>query len=53
MDEHYYALFSNATGAYQGGIGFFASEEEAEESAGARGMLDDNVYVAEADWASH
>lgn len=50
----YYGIFSVKTGAYQGGIGFFETDEEAEQYANDAGYLDDDQsYVGEAEWARY
>lgn len=47
----WYGLFSLHTGAYQGGLGFFSSLEEAEEAASLSDEEQEESYVGEANWA--
>lgn len=51
MTENWYGLFSVTTGAYQGGIGFFSSLEEAEKAADLSEEEQEESYVGEANWA--
>lgn len=48
----YYGLFSVDTGAYQGGLGYFESLEEAMEDAALTPDEQELSYVGVANWAS-